>query len=73
MIFISASLLNKGLLLKKKQFAPEEQILFFESRPNFERYISYKETNSKARKLFSFVNMAEINSGAYIYLKTFSD
>ena len=52
-IFLSP--LSIGVNSYRKEFAPEEQILSFKSRPIFQRGIVYNKTNWKSQKVVSLV------------------
>ena len=55
--------ISLGSSLKEKEFSPlreGEQILFFKSRPYFERAALSRKANRKSQKLFPFAKMIEI-------------
>ena len=61
-VYIFASLLKRGLLLKGTILLLSEQILSFKSKSQFGRIMSARDANRKSQKLFLFVKMAEKHS-----------
>ena len=68
--FTYLRLSQEGFTLKGKNLLLLEQILFFKSKPQFERAISAREANRKSPKLFPLVKMAEKHVGVPIHLKS---
>lgn len=64
--FFFVVFVSLGLLWKKKEFAPEEQILFFHSRPIFRRGSLYKKANRWLQKFSSSLKMIGSLVSAFI-------
>ena len=52
----------------RKEFAPLGAILFFKSRPYFERATLSRKANKKSQELFPFVKMIENHESELIHL-----
>ena len=57
--------------LKEKNLLLLEQILSFESKPQFGRAMSAREANKKSRKVFPLVKKPEKREGVPLYLQVY--